>query len=170
MAKKPKQDDEDEAGGREAADAGSGKKKKLVVFAAAGALALLLLGGGGYFFLAGGDGGTEQAAADAAKPVVFVDMREMIINLAAEPPNERPRFLKFTVALEMDDPAAVAAVQPLMPRIEDAFQVYLRELRPSELDGSAGVYRLREELLRRVNIAVHPAKVNALLFKDVVVQ
>ncbi len=46
----------------------------------------------------------------------------------------------------------------------------MRELRASDLEGSSGVYRLREELLRRVNIAVYPAKVDAVLFKDIVVQ
>lgn len=161
------QDDEEQTEGAAEADAGAGKKKKLVIIAGAAALALLLAGGGGYYFLASGDSGE---VVEAPKPVLFVDMREMIVNLAFEPPQERPRFLKFQASLEMDDPVAVAAIQPLMPRIEDAFQVYLRELRPSELDGSAGVHRLREELLRRVNIAVHPAKVNALLFKEVVVQ
>jgi flagellar FliL protein len=57
-----------------------------------------------------------------------------------------------------------------MPRIEDTFQVYMRELRASDLAGSAGMYRLREELLRRVNVAIHPARAEAVLFKDVVVQ
>jgi flagellar FliL protein len=57
-----------------------------------------------------------------------------------------------------------------LPRVEDTFQVFVRELRASDLDGSAGVYRLREELLRRVNVAVYPAKVDAVLFKDIIVQ
>jgi flagellar FliL protein len=48
--------------------------------------------------------------------------------------------------------------------------VFVRELRASDLEGSAGVYRLREELVRRVNIAVYPAKVDAVLFKDIVIQ
>ena len=40
----------------------------------------------------------------------------------------------------------------------DAFQTYLRELRPSDLDGSAGLYRLKEELTRRVNVSIAPAR------------
>ena len=61
-------------------------------------------------------------------------------------------------------------IQPLLPRVEDSLQVYVRELRASDLDGSVGLYRLREELLRRVNYAVYPAKIDAVLFKDFVVQ
>ena len=47
---------------------------------------------------------------------------------------------------------------------------YLRELRPTDLDGSAGLYRLKEELTRRVNAAVAPNHVTAVLFKEIVVQ
>jgi flagellar FliL protein len=94
----------------------------------------------------------------------------MVINLAGEPNHERQRLLKFRAALEVRDAKTVGDIQPLLPRVEDAFQAFARELRASDLDGSAGLYRLREELLRRVNIAVYPAKVDAVLFKDMVVQ
>ena len=61
-------------------------------------------------------------------------------------------------------------VKPLLPRVMDAFQTYLREMRSSDLEGSAGLYRLRDELTRRVNLAVAPTKINAVLFKEIVVQ
>ena len=70
----------------------------------------------------------------------------------------------------MDDQKLVEQVKPLMPRVMDAFQTYLREMRSSDLEGSAGLYRMREELTKRVNIAVAPAKINAVLFKEIVVQ
>jgi len=57
-----------------------------------------------------------------------------------------------------------------LPRVTDIFQTYLRELRPSDLNGSAGLFRLKEELTRRVNAAVAPVKVSAVLFKEIVVQ
>ena len=61
-------------------------------------------------------------------------------------------------------------IEQLRPRIIDNFQVYLRELRIDDLRGSAGIYRLREELLARVNAAVYPARVEQVLFKEVLVQ
>ena len=70
----------------------------------------------------------------------------------------------------MDDQKLVEQVKPLMPRVMDAFQTYLREMRPNDLEGSAGLYRLRDELTRRVNLAVAPTKINAVLFKEIVVQ
>ena len=57
-----------------------------------------------------------------------------------------------------------------MPRVTDIFQTYLRELRPADLNGSAGLFRLKEELTRRVNAAIAPSEVNAVLFKEIVVQ
>ena len=79
-------------------------------------------------------------------------------------------FLKIRVSLELTRADDVAKVQAVMPRIVDNFQVYLRELRMEDLKGSAGMYRLREELLTRVKAAAHPAKVNAVLFKEMLIQ
>ena len=164
MAKKPKK------GTADAADAAAPEAKKSsrkVLLAAVGLVVVAAAAGGGYFFLAK----PSRQAANAAehKPAAFLDIREMTINLAPEP-NEPQRYLKFRVTLEVNDSKSVAEIQPLLPRVEDTFQVFVRELRANDLEGSSGVYRLREELLRRVNIAVHPAKVDAVLFKDIVLQ
>jgi flagellar FliL protein len=43
-------------------------------------------------------------------------------------------------------------------------------LRPSDLDGSVGLFRLREELTRRVNAVLAPGRINAVLFKEIVIQ
>lgn len=170
MAKKPKK----EAGpdgapeGGAAPDSSAKSKKKLILIV--GAAAILLGGGAGGYFLMKKPHAAAEAHVDEKKPVAFVDIREMTVNLAPEPSQDRQRFLKFRVALEVKDPKSAAEIQPLLPRVEDSFQVFVRELRASDLDGSAGVYRLREELVRRVNIAVYPAKVDAVLFKDIVIQ
>ena len=79
-------------------------------------------------------------------------------------------LLKVKVVLELPDQALSAQIEPLMPRIMDTFQTYLRELRPTDLDGSAGLYRLKEELTRRVNAAVAPNRITAVLFKEIIVQ
>ncbi|KAA2234825.1 flagellar basal body-associated protein FliL [Salinarimonas soli] len=138
-------------------------------FVIGGAVAVLAAaGGGGWFFL--GRGKPHADEKPVKKAVAFLDVREMVVNLAPEPNQERSRFLKFKVALEVNDPLLVKEITPMLPRVEDAFQVFVRELRASDLEGSAGVYRLREELLRRVNVALHPVRVDAVLFKDIVVQ
>ena len=146
-------------------------RKKLIMFGAAGALALSLLGGGGYYaFLRGGPDPEAEQKSAAKKPVGFIEMREMTVNLAPDSVQDRVKLLKFKVSLEVKDPKLIPDIQPLMPRVEDSFQVFVRELRVSDLEGSGNLYRLREELLRRVNLAVYPAKIDAVLFKEMIVQ
>ena len=78
--------------------------------------------------------------------------------------------MKLKVTVEVGDTDSLDAVKKMMPKIIDVFQLYLRELRPQDIQGSVGLYRLKEELLLRVNKIVLPNKVNDLLFKEVLVQ
>jgi len=145
---------------------------KLMVMVVGGLVGLGAVGGGGYFFFFSGHDKAEAAAAAAApqiKPVVFLDMPEVLVNLSSTG-NQRTQYLKVKVTLELPNEMMSAQIQPVMPRLMDAFQTYLRELRPSDLDGSAGLYRLKEELTRRVNASIAPARINAVLFKEIVVQ
>ena len=83
---------------------------------------------------------------------------------------ERVQYLRVKVVLEVKEEKQIEEIKPNMPRVTDIFQTYLRELRPADLAGSAGLFRLKEELTRRVNAAVAPIKVSAVLFKEIVVQ
>src|SRR5829696_7631057 len=173
MAKKPKKAEEADDAPPTPEDSGGtqtgGSKKKLLIFGALGLALLCSLGGGGYYFFLHEKKDVSEAHK-TAKPVAFLEIREMMINLSNEPNQERPKVLKLRASLELKDAKTIPDIQPLLPRVEDTFQVFVRELRASDLDGSAGVYRLREELLRRVNVAVYPAKVDAVLFKDIILQ
>jgi flagellar FliL protein len=156
---------DDEAGAKAAKPA----KKfslKMIIIAVAG---LAVVGGGGTFGYMHFFGGPKKEEAAVVKPAVFVDLPDVLVNLANSG-TDRTQYLKVKVVLELPQQEAVAQIQPLMPRVMDAFQTYLRELRPTDLDGSAGLYRLKEELTRRVNVAVAPNKVTAVLFKEMVVQ
>ena len=145
---------------------------KMMIMAVGGLVVLGGLGGGGYYFFFAGHGKEKEAAAAAVpptKPVVFLDMPDVLVNLSSTG-SDRTQYLKVKVTLELPDQAMSAQIQPVMPRLTDAFQTYLRELRPTDLDGSAGLYRLKEELTRRVNAAIAPSRINAVLFKEIVVQ
>jgi flagellar FliL protein len=175
MASKPKKAEREEA--EPAADeaesnskGGATKRKlplKMIIIAAA---ALLVLGGGGAaaFFMFGGHK-EEVAETPKAKPAVFFDVPEVLVNLSTNN-GDRTQYLKVKIVLELSDAAQQTQIQGVMPRVLDTFQTYLRELRPSDLDGSAGLYRLKEELTRRVNAAISPGHVNAVLFKEMVIQ
>lgn len=151
--------------------------KKLILFIV---LPLLLIGGGGgaAYLLGlldsllgiehGAEGEAHEEAAQEAGPSVFYELPEMLVNLNST--GKKANFLKLLVSLELESPEAQAEVEAVLPRVIDSFQVYLRELRIEDLRGSAGLYRLREELLLRVNAAVAPVKVKDVLFKEMLVQ
>jgi flagellar protein FliL len=145
-----------------------GSKRRLLMIAVLGCVAIGAAGAGYYAYQKGA--AQEDQKAAARKKMVFFDLPEITANLASAPGQDRPSYLRLKIAIEVADAKMVAEIQPLMPRIIDNFQVFLRELRPQDLDGSAGTYRLKDELVRRINAAVYPARVEAILFKEVLVQ
>ncbi len=171
-------DDMDGVGGEPEKKRISGKR--LIIFGAI--LLLVLIGGGvGAAFMLGLFGGhepppVEEGQAEHAAPTpaptqqraFFFEVPDLIVNLNTN--GRKSTFLKIKIALELESPQDVDRINDVLPRIVDNFQVYLRELRVDDLNGSAGMYRLREELLRRVNIAARPVKVRDVLFKEMLVQ
>jgi len=170
---------DNEADGEEGADGASEKQSKSKWFSLPplkyliiGGAAFVLLAGGGagaYFYYAAKYDAKAKEEAQSAKPAVFVDLPEVVVNLSSAA-NDRTQYLKIKVVLELPNQKMIEQIQPIMPRVMDAFQTYLRELRPNDLDGSAGLYRLKEELTRRVNASISPNRINAVLFKEIVVQ
>tara|TARA_R110002110_G_scaffold284986_1_gene499037 strand:+ start:16967 stop:17506 length:540 start_codon:yes stop_codon:yes gene_type:complete len=160
------EDFDDEGGPRKS------KKKKIIMIA----LPVLLIAIGAGVFMSGmlgsgGDENVEEAVDERAKEEtasVYYELPQMLVNLNS--PGRRSNFLKIIVSLELTDADDIEKLESSMPRIVDNFQVYLRELRVEDLRGSAGIYRLREELLFRVNAAVRPARVTDVLFKEMLVQ
>ena len=181
--------------GEEGGEGAPAKKKPklltLLLFAGLPALVLILGGSAAAMFLLGGksdeahgeeaaaghggDGGhgAGRAAAgahgeDAAYDVVFYELPDLLVNIRSE--DGRASYLKLKVTLEVDSEETVHLIEPAMPRILDRFQGFLRELRVEDLNGSMGSYRLRLELLRRVNLAVAPEEVRAVLIEEMLIQ
>ncbi len=186
-------DGEEGAEGEEGAAEAAPKKKlpiKLILIVVG---VLVLLGGGGSaaYFMGVFGGEKKEAAADSksgsesiadihapasdtgkeskkSEGAVFYDLGEIMVNISGE--GRRQTYLKLVVGLELESEKDKDAIDKLKPRIVDNFQTYLRELRLDDLRGSAGLYRLREELLFRVTDAVHPIKVRDVLFQQMLVQ
>jgi flagellar FliL protein len=166
--------------------------KKLVLFFILPAV-LVLGGGGAAAYLLLFNGGHPENHADAGhgkekagehggestpgpngttitqgEGVVFVTMPEMLVNISG--PDGRPAFLKLKLTIEAPNDEVVSTLTNQLPRVSDEFNGFLRELRTDDLAGSAGAYRLRLELLRRVNLAIAPAQANAVLIEEMMVQ
>lgn len=170
------EDDEDlEDEDDESSDKPGGKKKLLIIIAA---VLLLAIGGIAAAFYTGllqpvidmitGDVEVEEEPEVAIEDVVFFPLEEIIVNLNTG--GRKSSFLKIRISLELTNSEDIPRIRDVMPRIMDNFQVYLRELRIEDLKGSAGMYRLREELLSRVKAAAAPAIINDVLFKEMLVQ
>ena len=160
-----------EGGAAEGAEVVAAPKSKLKLIIMVVAV-LAILGGGSatwFFFFRHHDEEAHAEMAPPPKPPVFVEVPDMLVNLAGSP-SDRIQYLKVKVVLEVKEEKQSEAIKPSMPRVTDIFQTYLRELRPRDLNGSAGLFRLKEELTKRVNNAVAPQQVSAVLFKEIVVQ
>jgi|HigsolmetaAR204D_1030405.scaffolds.fasta_scaffold02584_5 flagellar FliL protein len=132
--------------------------------------ALILAGGAAALYVTGVFGRLlerEPPAVDHAQPGFFYNLPQLTVNLNSG--DRRQVLLRVTPTLELDREEDVARIERVIPRILDNFQLYLRELQPDDLKGSAGPYRLREELLRRVKAAVYPVPVREVLFTEFLV-
>jgi flagellar FliL protein len=168
------------AEGEAPAAKGGGKKKLLLILLPV----LLLVGGGAGLWFTGilprllgmgapppaaeGEAAAAQAAPPPRSPPAFVDLPEMVANLNT--PGRRTSFVRLRAKVEISRAEDAALVQAAMPRLQDLFQTYLREVRPEELRGSAGTHRLREELIARANLAAAPARITDVLFVEMLVQ
>jgi flagellar protein FliL len=155
----------------------AGGKMKLILLI--GLPLLLLAAGGAAAVLLGiapvgrqAEAGIEDLpeGADRAElaDVVFVELPDLLVNLSVDGP--RMRFLKLAAALEVQGQADADLVEQLVPRILDSFHLYLRAMRPEELEGAQGIYRIKEELLARTNDATRPAQVQDVLIRELLVQ
>lgn len=175
------------------------KKLPLKMLIIGGVAAVLVLGGGGtaaFMFLGpkpdaaaekgdhakdkkkdkkkeekkeGGKEGEKGAPVIREGPdgVVFYTLPDVVVNMQTA--DGRPTFLKLKLTLELPDETVVEELDPNMPRLQDMFQTFLRELRPEDLSGSQGSYQLRMEILRRVNLVIAPGKANAVLIEEMLI-
>jgi flagellar protein FliL len=163
------ENEQTEGGAAEAVEVPPPKGKLKLIIAAAAVLLMVVVVAATWFLFFRHHGEEMHAEAAPSKPPVFLEVPDMLVNLSS-PPGERVQYLKVKVVLEVKEEKQLEAIKPTMPRLTDIFQTYLRELRASDLNGSAGLFRLKEELTRRVNTAISPSQVNAVLFKEIVIQ
>jgi flagellar FliL protein len=108
--------------------------------------------------------------ADAGfKKTIFYELPEIVVNLNA-PPSQPQHKLTVQISMEIEKQIDVALIESIMPKIIDNFQVYLRELRMEDLQGAAGLYKLREELLFRINDEASPASITNIMFTKMLVE
>ena len=164
---------------------------KLALFIGLPVLILLLAGVGGFLLFAGGgddaeehadsaygdehggeDGHAVATAADThGGEVLYYDLTEgegeaETIITSIRSVDGRSVVLQLEVSFESSNPELGSILEANVDSIMDHFIMFLRELREDDLYGSAGMHRVRLELLRRVNLAIEPAQVDAVLIQQ----
>lgn len=135
----------------------------------AAALAGVAAAGVGGYWLAVGNAGVQRlfAAPEPAEPwQAALDMPEQIVNLRSGTPS---RYLKIGITLALA-PQDRERVTHAMPHLVSAQQEFLRNLDQHDLQGSAGLYRLRAELRRRFNLIVGQDVVAEVLLRSFLTQ
>lgn len=173
-----KKEGEDEGEGGEEKKSGSNLLLIIIIV-----LLLLIIGAGAFllFTQMGRDMiGIGQNQEGAAKVKVeelpptdlsYFAVPELLVNLTKSNPKQKSApFLRLSLKLELPDKESEKTMQAVLPRVIDQFQIYLRQLRVEDIEGSQGIQRLREELLKRVNEVSAPIEVRDVLFEVVLVQ
>lgn len=151
----------------------SGKKLTLFVFLP---VVVVIGAGAGAFFSGLFDSGPMEAesgveagvVANSSQEAVFYDLPDMLVNLNTG--SKKKAYLKLAISLELNHFSDISNIERVLPRIMDSLQIFVREMRSEDLTGSAGMYRLKEKILRRANIAVHPIQIKDVLFKELLIQ
>ena len=168
-------------------------KNRKVMLAGVGALVLIGGGGGAAMMLMGGeeapahgeaaedgehgeeaaeeetdeeDGGHGEEGADGELPLV--DVPAMVVNMRS--PDSASRYLRIRFMLQAKSAEDVDKIKSKLPAIIDAYQPFLRELRPEDISGSAAVFRIKEEMLVRATEVAGRGKVRDVLIQDLVQQ
>ncbi len=134
-------------------------------------LALALLGaGGGYFAVQSGlilsapEAARTESEIEALPEVGFVEIEPLVVSLG---PGSKSRHLSFSAQLE------VAAgyeedVSTMLPRVVDVLNSYLRAVDIAELENPSALFRLRAQMLRRIQIVTGEGRVRDLLIMEFV--
>lgn len=146
-----------------AADAPPKRKLKPVVLVAAAVLALAGGGVAGWqVFLA------PKEEKPAQKPLpVYVEVPPMVVNLDSA---GAARFLKVRVVVAVRDEAGAEALKARMVEVTDRFIALARTLRPEDLAGAQGMFRVKEELILRASQVAAPHPVEDVLVQELVQQ
>ncbi len=139
--------------------------------------ALLIGLGGGYFL---GSSMVEQAVVEeeqkepkpaSADPTEMVgevfSLDPFVVNLNESRGN---RYLKTTISLEMSDKELLSELERREPQIRDMTLALLTSKNTRELQALEGKFRLREELISRVNAMLINGHIKRVYFTEFVIQ
>jgi flagellar FliL protein len=97
----------------------------------------------------------------------YVDMEPLVVNLSSD--DKKKTYLRLAATLRGTSPSDVSLIKAKMPMLVDSFQTFLTGLRSADFSGTGVTILLKEELLKRVNKIISPAKVEEVLFREMII-
>lgn len=138
-------------------------RRKLLMIAAAAVVVALGTGGAvGWHMMSG------EEEVEEAPPPIYVEVPPMVVNL--DNGGGPARFLKARVMIAARDEAAAEKIRARLPEINDSFIAFFRDVRPADMVGAQGPFRIKEELSLRAAAVAHPHKVDDVLIQELVQQ
>lgn len=153
------------------ADAPEAPKKGILMPLIIGLVLALAGGGGGYFAvqeglidLTGSAKSAPKTMQSSAGDFAFIAVDPLIISIGEAGAN---RHLRFKAQLEVEK-AHEDDVAAIMPRIVDVLNGYLRAIRLADIEDNVALFRLRAQMLRRVQLVAGPGRVRDVLIQEFV--
>jgi len=135
-------------------------------------LVVLIGGGVGAFFAFSGGGESaeveevkEEEDEVAGLPGAVYPLETFIVNLSV-----KGSFLKAAIQLEFYEPEFPPTVDMMIPRIRDAIIQILSSKTSSDILGTEGKEKLREEIINAVNETLGSEEVAQVYFTEFIVQ
>ena len=114
--------------------------------------------------------GTEEVAEKKeakAKVKSLLSMETFVVNLA-DPGGKR--YLRVTIALEIDDQDFVEKVKKIVPKMRDKVLLILPSKKFKDIRTSSGKDSLRKEIIAQLNPLLNKCKITDLYFQEFVIQ
>ncbi|MDH5541871.1 MAG: flagellar basal body-associated FliL family protein [Nitrospinota bacterium] len=172
------EDMDEESGGEKPA---KGKSKVLLIVIIV--LLLTLLGVGGFLIYSNfikkdaavqeGAGGQSKQAVEAQEQYDPLKLGEMvafepfIVNLSGD---EGKRFLKVTMQVELNNPKVAEELANRMPQVKDMVITVLSSKTVDEILTVEGKFKLKEQILTRINSRIKTGVVKNVYFVEFVIQ
>jgi flagellar FliL protein len=156
-------------GAAEGGAAAPKKKKMLLIISVVVAIVGILVAVGVVFFI-GGDKKETPAEEHTDMPAVAIyDVPEFNLSLLSDDPNAQ-HFIKIKISMELTKAGDDKEMEKLLPRLQDDWGGFLRQMRITDLQGSANLQRLKEGLLRRANQSLEPIAIKAVYIRELLIQ
>lgn len=113
--------------------------------------------------------GAAQPARIDAEGRFHAKPEEFLVDLAPDAAG-RVAYLRLAATIAVKDRRAIAEIDAMKPELREKMTTLLRALTPEDFADSAGMMRIKNEMIRRVRLVVGDAGVEDVIINDLIIQ